>query len=242
MSLLTGRTVLRHASIVGNIVAAAAITSVLLGAVQAAGAGASPASDKAQAKQYLLTLSDMPAGWKTEKGSSDNGSGSLPGAKQLASCIGVPSKLINANPPEADSPYYENKSGSLEVQDTVSVFGSAKVAKAELAAMANTKTPSCMTTIMNGSFKAKIQASAGKGAKLGTITVTRADPTQFGSGTTGLVISLPITADGTSVTANIAAVYYVKGKFGQEIDFNAYGSAFPTAIAQPIITTAINRL
>ncbi len=157
MSLLTGRTVLRHASIVGNIVAAAAITSVLLGAVQAAGAGASPASDKAQAKQYLLTLSDMPAGWKTEKGSSDNGSGSLPGAKQLASCIGVPSKLINANPPEADSPYYENKSGSLEVQDTVSVFGSAKVAKAELAAMANTRTPSCMTTIMNGSFKAKIK-------------------------------------------------------------------------------------
>jgi hypothetical protein len=242
MSLLTGRTILRHAGIVGTMVAAIVTTSALFGAVQAVGAGASAGSDKAQAKQYLLTLSDMPAGWKTEKGASGNGSGTLPGAKQLASCIGVPSKLIDANPPEADSPYYENKSGSLEVQDTVSVFGSAKVAKAELAAMANTRTPSCMTTIMNGAFKAKIQASAGKGAKLGAITVTRADPTQFGNGTTGLVISLPITADGTSITANIAAVYYVKGKFGQEIDFNAYGSTFPTAIAQPIITTAINRL
>jgi hypothetical protein len=52
-----------------------------------------------------------------------------------------------------------------------------------------------MTTLMNGSFKAQILASAGKGATLGTITVTRADPANFASGTTGLVMSLPISPD-----------------------------------------------
>ena len=74
----------------------------------------------------------MPKGWKTEKGSGGSGSNNFPGATQLASCIGVPASLITSNPPEVDSPYYENKSGSLEVQDSVSVFPSAKTATAEL--------------------------------------------------------------------------------------------------------------
>ena len=77
---------------------------------------------------------------------------------------------------------------------------------------------------------------------MGTITVAPATPAQFGSGTTGLVMSVPITAQGISVTANIAAVYYVKGKYGQQIDFNSYGSSFPTTTAQSLTTTAINRL
>lgn len=241
MSLSTGRTVIRRTTLIGNI-ALSAVMAAAVGTLQTGGAGASTTSNKAQAKQYLLTLSDMPAGWKKEKGSSGGGSGNLPGAQQLANCIGVSSKLVNSNPPEVDSPYYESKDESLEIQDSVSIFSSPKVAKAELAVIANAKTPACMATIMNGSFKTKIEASAGKGAKLGTITVTRADPTQFGSGTTGVVMSLPITVQGASVTANIAAIYYVKGKFGQQVDFNAYGSAFPAPIAQSITTVAINRL
>jgi len=99
-----------------------------------------------------------------------------------------------------------------------------------------------MAALMNGSLKAKIAASAGKGAKVGTITVTSADPAQFGNGTTGLVMSLPFTVQGVSLTATIASVYYVKGKFGQEIDFYSYGSSFPSAIAQPITAIAVNRL
>jgi hypothetical protein len=99
-----------------------------------------------------------------------------------------------------------------------------------------------MTTLMNGSFKAQILASAGKGATLGTITVTRADPANFASGTTGLVMSLPISEQGVSLTAVITAVYYVKGKFGQQIDFNLYGPAFPMSLDRSLTTTALHRL
>jgi hypothetical protein len=238
MHLRNGRRTLRPASVV----ATALVTSALLLGAQFSGAGASTASDKTQAKKALLVLSDMPSGWKAEKGSTGNGSSNFPGAKQLASCIGVSSKLINSNPPEVDSPYFENKSGSLEVQDSVSIFGSAKVAKAELGAMTNTKTPSCMTTIMNGAFKAKIAASAGKGATLGTITVTRANPANFAKGATGLIISLPISDEGVSITATIEAVYYVNGSRGQQIDFNSYGSPFPASISKSLTSTAFNRL
>ena len=50
-----------------------AIVTVLLAVgltlgTQVAGAGASTASSKAQAKKMLLVLSDMPKGWKKEKG------------------------------------------------------------------------------------------------------------------------------------------------------------------------------
>jgi hypothetical protein len=141
-----------------------------------------------------------------------------------------------------DSPYYENKSGSLEVQDSVSIFPSAKAASEAFDTLANTKTPACMTTLMNGSFKAQIIGSAGKGATVGTITVTRADTADFAPGSTGLVMSLPITVQGISVDASLTAVYYVKGKLGQQIDFNSYGPVFPASLAESLSAAALHRL
>jgi len=95
-----------------------------------------------------------------------------------------------------------------------------------------------MTTLTNGSLKAQILGSAGKGATVGTITVTRADPADFAQGSTGLVMSLPISEQGVSITA----VYYIKGKLGQQIDFNSYGPAFPTSLAESLTATALHRL
>jgi hypothetical protein len=238
----------RAATVRTATVRAATVIAVVLLALsltmgtQVAGAGASSASSKAQAKKLLLTLADMPKSWKKEKGSGGSGSSSLPGAAQLASCIGVPASLITSNPPEADSPYYENKGGLLEVQDSVSVFPSAKTAESDYNALANAKTPACMTTLMNGSFKAQILGSAGKGATLGTITVTRADPADFAPGSTGLVMSLPITDQGVSLTAVLTVVYYIKGKLGQQIDFNSYGPTFPASLAESLSATALHRL
>jgi hypothetical protein len=226
----------------GHAGAAAILISALVLGTQLGAGGASPTANKAQAKKHLLVLADMPTGWKTESGSSNGGSGGVPGAKQLAGCIGVSSKLINANPPEVNSPYFENASGSLEVQDTVSTFGSAKVAKAQLAALSNAKTPSCMTTLLNGSFKTKIAASAGQGASVGNITVTKADSADLAKGAHGLNITIPVSSQGQSLTVHIAVVYAIKGTLGQEISFNSYGSAFPASISKSLTATALGRL
>jgi hypothetical protein len=226
----------------GHVGAAVMLISALVLGTQLGAWGASPTANQAQAKKHLLVLADMPTGWKTEAGSTGGGSGGVPGAKQLAGCIGVSSKLINANPPEVDSPYFENASGSLEVQDTVSTFGSAEVAKAELAALSNAKTPSCMTTLLNGSFKTKIAASAGPGATLGNITVTKAGSANFAKGAHGLHITIPVTSQGQSLTVNIAVVYAVKGTLGQEISFNSYGSPFPASISTSLTAIALKRL
>jgi hypothetical protein len=95
---------------------------------------------------------------------------------------------------------------------------------------------------MNGAFKAQIIGSAGKGATVGTIAVTRADTADLPPGTTGLVMSLPITDQGISVDASLTAVYYIKGKLGQQIDFNSYGPVFPASLAESLTATALHRL
>ncbi|HLN16131.1 MAG TPA: hypothetical protein VK277_05170 [Acidimicrobiales bacterium] len=199
-------------------------------------------SQVTQAKKYLLVLSDMPKGWKTEKGTGGGGPSQVPGAKQLASCLGISAKLINENAPTANGPYYENGDGSLEVQDSVTVFPSAQNAKANLAALGNPKTPGCMTTFMNTPKIKAVFAGGQKGTTIGTITVAATSPAVYGANTAGFTMSLPITSQGISLVGHIAIVYFLKGKLGQQLNFNAYGRTFPTSFASHLMVVAKQRL
>jgi hypothetical protein len=233
----------RHAGhLVQRVVVLTATLGLLCG-LTATPAGASSSSKVAQAKKLLLVLSDMPKGWSKQKGSNNNGSNSFPGAKQLAACIGVPASLIESNPPTAYSPTYQNKGDTQEVQDSVAVFSSAKVAKAQLAAIANAKTPACFAILMNSAtFRKEMQASAGKGATVGTISVTAIDAADFPKGSAGFVLTLPVTEEGISLKAHFIVVYAVKGAFGQQVEFNSYGPAFPASIATSLTSVAVHRL
>lgn len=195
-------------------------------------------SQKAHAKKALLVLSDIPRGW-TSSPSTNSGSGNFPGAAQLAACIGVPSKLIASNPPQVDSPNFHSKDQTLEVDDNVAIFPSAKNAKAEFAAVSNAKTAGCMTSIMNGSFKSQIGASAGSGASVGTITVTKA---RAPKGTTAYDVGVPITSQGVVVPLHLVIVYFIKGQYGQNMTLFGYGTPFPASLEQHLITVARARL
>jgi hypothetical protein len=217
-----------------------AVVATLGLAVVASGATAATA----QARGHLLVLSDMPRGWTTEKGSnSASGSNSFPGAKQLAACIGVPAKLVASNPPEVDSPYFESKNGSLEVQDSISVFPSLKIAEAQLTAIENAKAPSCMTALVNAApFRSQLASASGSGATIGTITVTRAAAANYAKGATALTLTIPITDQGVSISAKITEVFFIKGNLGQQISFNSYDAAFPPSLSRNLTAAAERRL
>jgi hypothetical protein len=233
----------RHTRTLAQVIATALVGSGLVMGTLTTGAGASSASSaKAEAKTHLLVLADLPKGWTKEKRSSSSGSSQFPGAGQLAGCIGVPSSLITSNPPSADSPYFQSKDGSLEVQDNVAVFPSAAKAAASLAAIGNAKTPSCMSTLMNGTYKSQITATVPKGTAIGTITVTAIGPASYGTGTAGFTMGLPITTNGVSFTATLTAVYFIRGKLGQQLSFNSYGPAFPASLAKRLTAAAARRL
>ena len=147
----------------------------------------------------------------------------------------MPSKLIASNPPQVDSPNFHSKDQTLEVDDNVAVFPSVKNAQAEYAAISNAKTAGCMASLMNGSFKSQIAASAGNGASVGTITVT---PGQRPEGHDGLRHGVPITSQGVVIQLQLVIVYFVKGQYGQNITFFGYGVPFPAALQQKLTTVA----
>jgi hypothetical protein len=212
-----------------------------------AGAGAAASSNRAKdlafAKKHLLRLSDLPSGWKAENNVTTGKGGSFPGAKQLARCLHVPTKLVVSTAPEANSPYFQNKDGSLEVQGSISVFASAQSANAQYAAISDAKTPRCMTTLANtSSFKSKILGSAGQGTKVGHISVTSADGGVVGSNAAGFTMRIPINAQGASVTALLTEIFFINGKFGEQISFNAYDKVFPSSLAKRLVSTAKKRL
>jgi hypothetical protein len=225
-------------ALAGGRIGAAALACVLMVGLATSSAGASAASDKAQAKKALLVLGDMPKGWTSTK-SSGGGNKNLLGAKQLANCIGIKSSVVEANPPQVESPDFHSADQTYEVDDQISIFPSVSKAKAELAAVSNTKTPGCMTRILNGSYKSQIESSGGGGTKVGIITVARGTSTP---GTVAFVIGIPITAQGQSVQAHLTVVYFLHGKLGQEIVYYDFGTAFPTSLMAHLTSVAIHRL
>ena len=215
------------------------VLTTLSGTVPLTAAGASsPSVELQRAHKALLVLSDMPAGWTSKKSSNPN---SNVGDAQLAHCIGVPTSLIAENPPSAYSPEFQNRSGSLTVNDQVTVFPSSKNAAAELATVANPKTPECMTRVASGPLKSKLFGKMPAGVTLGTVLVSATDRSAF-PGTAGFSMSVPISARGVTVNVTATELFAVKGRLGHQITFTSSGEPFSIGLEQHLASVAVGRL
>ena len=223
-----------------GLVAAGLLFASVLGV--AAPAGASPGSGSAslaQARKALLVLSDLPAGWTTGKNTNNN---TNVGDTQLAHCIGVATSLIAENPPSVNSPQFQDKQGTLIVNDNVTVFPSTKNAAAELAIGGNPKLPGCMTTLASGPLKAKLFGKTPKGVSIGTPLVSAIDPSAFGPGVTGYSLSVPVVTNGVTVNLTVTQLDAVKGRLGQQLTFTAVGVPFSIAQEQHLMAVAAGKL
>jgi hypothetical protein len=198
----------------------------------AAGAGATPAQ-KAQARQDLLTLADMPAGW-TSSPSTNSNSGSFTGAPRLASCIGVPTKYIATTPPEVDSPQFQNNGGTEMVQDRISFFPSVKFAQEEYVAMTSKKTPGCLTTFLNSSLKSSFSDNTSSSASALVISKARSP-----RGTTAFNVYTTVSGQGVSLPVKLLLVFFIHGQLGDAIQLSSYGStALSPSFEQRLISVA----
>ncbi len=218
-----------------GLASAAIVPCTAAGAVRS-GSGS---SEIAQARKAQLVLSDMPSGWKSAK--PPNNPNSTAGDTQLAHCIGIAESLISENPPSVNSPQFQNRSGSLTVDDDVTVFRSAGNALAEMGTAANKKTPGCMTALAQGPLKKQLFGNPPKGVTYGTPLVSATDPTAFPF-TAGYSISWPAVTHGETVNITVTQLFAVKGRLGQQIVFSCFGSSFAIATEQRIATTALERL
>jgi hypothetical protein len=209
-------------------------------AVTPGAAMANPSSSLAQAKKALLVTSDLPSGWTSTKSSDDNSS--FPGAAQLATCLGISSSIISDNPPTVNSPEFDSKSQLESVNDSVSVYSTAKGAQADHASLTNPKTPSCLTQSFNGSARSALESELGSGETLGTILVSRSPASEFAPGSANFTAFIPITAHGVTLNLELVVVDYVKGRDEQTVVFTSLQNPFPASLARHLTTVALQRL
>jgi hypothetical protein len=195
-----------------------------------AGAAAT-AGQKAQAKKALVALHDLPKGWTSSPVPSTSAS-SFTGASQLATCMGVPTKLIANNPPRVLSPLFQDKGGSELVQDTISIYPSAAYARAVFAAISSDKAAGCISSQLNAASQG---ASASDRA-----TVTRiASP----KGTAAFTLEATVSGAGSAPTpTSTEVVYFFDGAYGNGLDVETSGSQPPAALTQHLLSAIRGRL
>jgi hypothetical protein len=123
----------------------------------------------------------------------------------------------------------------------VTVFPSTKNAAAELATVANRKTPGCMTSLASGPLKQKLFGKTPKSLTYGTALVSATDPAAFPF-TAGYSMSVPVVTHGVTVNITVTQLFAIKGRFGQQITFTGVGEPFSITLEQQISAAAVRRL
>lgn len=228
---------MRHSGV--GLVAAVLASAVFLLTVSPASA-ASSRSVPPKAKKALLVRADLPKGWVAVK--SGTGGPTIPGVAQLASCLHVPSGVIASNPPSASSPAFRSPNKLLIVNDSVAVYRSAKAARADFSAAGNSKTPGCLTALLNGPAKTALAGGLGSGATIGAVQVVKAPASEFAPHGAGFIAYLPVTEAGQTLNVALTLIEYVKGTETQTVTLISLENPFPKTLAHHLTTLAAKRL
>ncbi len=193
----------------------------------------------ALAKKALLVKTDFPKSWTSSRSSSGNSS--FPGATQLAHCIGVPASVVNSNPPSADSPEFDGPGHLLTVDDTVSIYPSAKAASADYDSLANSKTPACLTQVLNGTAKMSLEKEFGASI-VGSIKVSRVPGAYLAPGGANFTMSMQLKSQGVQLGVDLTIIAYVHANEEQNISLISVGTGFPASLAKQLTTVAARRI
>jgi hypothetical protein len=194
----------------------------------ASGSAQPPAAVTAQAQRSLVHPSDLPAGWVA--GAAVATSRTSPWSKQLAGCVGVPSRIASIKPTKFSSPSYGSADHTAAVEDSVSVYPTAADARAAFRAMANGKTPGCMNRIGSQALRASVQREAGAGATVGAVSIAALAPGSYLPGQTGYTVTIPLVSGDRQLTITSTAIQFVHGRFVHQLTFNGNGVAFPALL------------
>lgn len=204
--------------------------SLAVAASRASGSGSTklPAAVRAQAERSLVHPSDLPAGWVA--GSAVAASRTSPWSKQLAGCVGVPSRIAKIEPTKFSSPSYGSADHTAAVEDSVSVYPNAADARAAFQAMANGKTPGCMNRIGSQALRESVQSEAGSGATVGAVSIAALAPGSYLRGQTGYTVTIPLVSGNRQLTITSTAIEFAHGRFVHQLTFNGNGVAFPSLL------------
>ena len=113
----------------------------------------------------------------------------------MAKCIGVHSSVAAVKPLKVSSPDFTAPDRSAAVEDSASVYATVAQATAAYAAMANRRTPSCMGSLGAAALQTSIQAEAGHGAVVDSISIGPLPAGAVAAHETGFVVHIPLTLE-----------------------------------------------
>jgi hypothetical protein len=198
------------------------------GSGSSSGSAELPAAVKAQAERSLVHASDLPSGWIAAGTVAT--SRTSPWSKQLAGCVGVPSRVARIQPTKFSSPSYGSADHTAAVEDSVSVYPTAADARAAFKSMANGRTPGCMNRIGSQALRASVQNQAGSGATVGNVTISPLAAGSYLPGQTGYTVTIPLVSGGRQLTISSTAIEFVRGRFVHQLTFNGNGTTFPALL------------
>ncbi len=199
-----------------------------------------PPRSAAEGQRALLQLSDLPAGWVT--GASPSAPARVsPWSAPLARCVGVSERIAALAPAKVASPDYTSANKELAVEDSVSVYPSAKAAHAEYAAMASARTTRCMNALAGPTLEAGIQRAAQSGTTIGRVTFGALSAGASAQRETGFTVSIPVASAGRLLAITSTQVDFVRGALLHQVTFNGNGMTFPPTLEIELVHAAQTR-
>jgi hypothetical protein len=203
------------------------------------------AADESLAQSELLQIGDFPTGW-TSSGSvsAGNGNSSLTPHQdqQIASCLGMPASSVNINSAEASSPSFSDSSGVLTVSNDVSVFANSQVARTDFSTFSNSRSPSCLLSVLGMMFRQEIQSQLSQGQSLGALSASIRQFPAYGDESGEMEIVAPVNASGVSVKVYLDLILVVKGRSESLILTISPASPIPAANADQLASNSAAHL
>ena len=219
----------------------ALLALALTAGVIAPASASSNASSRLSARAALLRLADFPSHWTTSPYSSSNGN---LGDAQVAACLGVPTSFIAYNPPQVNSPEFDQRSTGLSVNDSVALFPNAKVLSEQFQLFSSARAAVCFGRVFNSAtMKKQLEHQMGPGATMGHVTVTRSARPPGHDQSAAITVIMPITVNATTLTISMEMAIIVSKLRAATLTFlSTTGLAFPASLARHLEAVSAQRL
>ena len=152
--------------------------------------------------------------------------GWTPWSPQLASCVGIPSRIAKIAPTKVQSPDFSSADKVDAVEDSVSVYPSAAQAQSEFAAMAGSKTTGCMNRVASSALQKSMQQEAGTTTTVGVVSFAGLPAGAAALHLAGFTVTIPIARGGRVLTVTSTQVDFVSGSLLHQVTFNGNGAPF----------------
>jgi hypothetical protein len=139
------------------------------------------------------------------------------------------------------SPVFTSADKTAALEESVSVYPTAAQALAEYKAIANAKTPGCISAVGAASLRSSIQSEAGSAATVGSVVIAPIPPGTLKPHETGLRVTIPISTSAGQLDINSTEVDFVEGRLFEQLNFNGNGNPFPPLLEVQLLDTAMQR-